>query len=192
MDTSEFTDRLIVAIDDAHTLINGGSIDTDELIFEGQELARASSQGTGTCVEVHRLAALMIIGIAKANFSVERSTEWHTCLKLCQRSRNDLRRLQPYDCDAIRMLWAIGHKADELASRGVRARSPQKLARHTVRPLQNRPFEEALAGYGDRPGEPEHVPERTMETKTARILTGPDAEGQYFSAGEYWPNTGAK
>ncbi|MHC6176178.1 hypothetical protein [Glutamicibacter endophyticus] len=192
MDASDFADRLIVAIDDAHTLINGGSVDADELIIEGQELARASSQGTGTRVEVHRLAALMIISIAKAKISVERSTEWHACLNLCRRSSSDLRRLQPYDCPAIRKLWAIGHKADEMAVMSARARSPRKSARQSARPLQNRPFAELLAGYGNRLVEAEHAPARTEATKTSRILTGPASEKQYFSASEYWPNTGPK
>jgi len=192
MDASDFTGRLIVAINKAHALINGGSVDAIALIIEGQELARASLQGTGTDDEVHRLASLMIIGIAKAKISVERSAEWHTCLKLCRRSRNDLRRLQPYDCDAIRKLWAIGHKADELAVMGVRARSPRKPARPSARPLQNRPFAEFMAGYGDLQEKPEHAPARADEIRTSPILTGPEAEGQYFSPGEYWPNTGAK
>lgn len=192
MDASNFTARLIVAINNAHTLINGGSVDAIALIMEGRALAKAFRPISCTNDQVHHLAALMIASIAEAWFSVERSAEWHACLKLCRRSRDDLRRLQPYDCPAIRTLWAIGHKADELAVMGVRARSPRKSARHSAGPFQNHPFAELLAGYGDRPAEPEHAPARTEETKTSPILTGPEAEGQYFSPGEDWHSTRAK
>lgn len=192
MDASDLTARLIVAINNTHALVNGGSIDAISLKMEGRELARASRQGSGTHDEVHLLAALMIATIAEAWISVERSTKWHTCLKICRGSRNDLQRLQPYDCTAIRTLWAIGDKADELAVNGIRVQLPQKNQRAAARPLQNRPFAEPLAGYGDRPAEPEHALERDDETERASILTGPAAEKQYFGAGEYWPNTGAK
>lgn len=192
MDASDFTARLIRAINNTHTLINGGSVDAIALIMEGRALAKAFRPISCPSDRVHRLAALMIASITEEWISIPRSTEWHAGLNLCRRSRNDLRRLQPYDCDAIRKLWAIGHKADELAVMGVRARSPRKTARHSARPLQNRPFAEALAGYGDLPRRSDHAPARAEETKTSLILTGPEAEGQYFSPGEYWPNTGAK
>lgn len=192
MEASDFTTRLIVAIDDTHTLINGGSVDTVALIMEGRALAKAFRPISCTNDQVHHLAALMIASIAEAWISVERSTEWHACLKLCRRSRTELRLLQPYDCAAIRTLWAIGHKADELAVMGVRARSPRKSARHSARPLQHRPFEEVLAGYGDLQEKPEHAPARTEVIRTSPILTGPEAEGQYFSPSDYWTNTGPK
>lgn len=192
MEASDFTTRLIAAINNAHTLINGGSVDAIALIIEGRALAKASRPISCTNDQVHHLAALMITSIAEAWISIPRSAEWHAGLNLCRRSRIDLRRLQPYDCPAIRTLWAIGHKADELAVMSVRARSPRKAARHSAQPLQNRPFAEALAGYGDLQEGPEHAPARTEETRTSPILTGPEAEGQYFSPGEYWPNTRAK
>jgi|GEM_PF-5023225 len=192
MDASDFTARLVLAINSTHTLINGGSVDAIALIMEGRGLARASRQGPDTHDEVHHLAALMIATIAEASISIPQSTEWHASLNLCRRSRNDLRRLQPDDCPAIRTLWAIGDKADELAAKGVRVQLPRKPERPPARPLQNRPFAEALAGYGDRQTEPEHARERAEESKRAPILTGPAAEKQYFGAGEYWTNTGAK
>ncbi len=192
MDASDFTVRLIVAINNAHTLINGGSVDAIALNMEGRALTKAFRPISCTNDQVHHLTALMIASIAEAWISIPRSAEWHADLNLCRRSRNDLRRLKPYDCDAIRKLWAIGHKADELAVMGVRARLPRKAARHSAQPLQNRPFAEALAGYGDQPTEPVRVPARTEEIKTSPILTGPEAEGQYFSPGEDWHSTRAK
>lgn len=192
MDASDFTARLIVAINKAHTLFNGGSVDAIALLMEGRALAKASRPISCTNDQVHHLAALMIASIAEAWTSIPRSAEWHAGLNLCRRSCNDLRRLQPYDCDEIRKLWAIGNKADELAVMGVCVRSPRKSARHSAQPLQDRPFAEALAGYGKRTTEPEHAPARTEEIKTSPILTGPASEKQYFNAGEYWPNTGAK
>lgn len=192
MDASDFTARLIVAINNAHTLINGGSVDAIALIMEGRALAKAFRPLSCTNDQVHHLAALMIASIAEAWISIPRSAEWHAGLNLCRRSRNDLRRLQPYDCPAIRTLWAIGNKADELAVMGVRVRSPRNTARHSARPLQNHPFAEALAGYGNLPTGPEHALVDSEEKIAARMPTGPDAEKQYFSAGEHWTNTGSK
>lgn len=192
MDASDFTARLIVAINNAHALINGGSVDAIDLIMEGRALAKAFHPISCLSDQVHRLAALMIASIAEASISVERSDEWQASLNLCRRSRDDLRRLQPFDCDAIRKLWVIGHKADELAVMSARVRSPRKTVRHSARPLQNRPFAELLDGYGDLQEKPEHAPARTEEIKTSPILTGPEAEGQYFSPSDYWTNTGPK
>jgi len=192
MEASDFTTRLITAINNTHAFINGGSVDAIALIMEGRALARAFRPISCTNDQVHHLAALMIASIAEASISVERSDEWQAGLTLCRRSRDDLRRLQPYDSPNMQTLWAIGHKADELAVKGARARSPRKTARHSAGPFQNHPFAELLAGYGDLQEKPEHAPARTEETRTSPILTGPEAEGQYFSPGEYWHSTRAK
>lgn len=192
MYASDFTTRLVAAINNTHTLINGGSVDAIALIVEGRALAKVFRPISCTNDQVHQLAALMIASIAEAWISIPQSTEWHACLSLCRRSRTELRLLHPYDCPAIRTMWAVGNKADELAVMGMRVQSPWKSAHPSAKPLQNRPFAEALAGYGDLPEKPKYAPARTEETKTARILTGPEAEGQYFSPSEYWTSTRSK
>ncbi|MFJ2620676.1 hypothetical protein [Glutamicibacter sp. NPDC087344] len=192
MHTSDFTARLIVAINDTHTLINGGSVDAIALIMKGRALAKAFRPSSCTNDQVHHLAALMIASIAEAWISIPQSTEWVAYLNLCRRSHTELRRLQPYDCATIRTLWAIGNKADELAVMGVRVRSPRRPEHPLARPLQNRSYAEALTGYGDLPTEPEQAHVGSEEKIAARMPTGPDAEKQYFSAGEHWTNTGSK
>lgn len=185
-------ERLAISINQVKNLLSENhSEDADKLILETRQLAKIFKTRTDAQGAVYYLASIVVTTFAEASISVANGDEWRSCLTTCRWARTELRRLQPYESDAMKILWAVGRKAEEMMIMGVRINTSKNRVGQEPKGLRNDSIAEALAGYFDCSIA---VPASANREKEQReiVLSGPMGEAQYLSAALHWSFTGAR